>query len=324
MSSPKEMTPDKPADIFCSAIIPTIGRSSLTRAVESVLKQNIPGGDFEVLVINDSGIPLPGAGWQESDRVQIINTNRRERSVARNTGAAIAKGKYLHFLDDDDWLAPGAYQHLWKLSQSSSAKWLYGMTQLVDRQNNPLIQLRHNLHGNCFVQAISGEWIPLQSSLIERKTFMRIGGFNPLLTGPEDIELLRRILLEEEIAETPNLIAYVIMGGEGSTTDYDQHPRASRWARENILDAPDTYHRMRSSAVNLFWRGRMLRVYLTSAVWNLGHRRFFTAASRMILSIASILPAGTGMFSKDFWHAVSKPYASVTFEKGSREAQKAK
>jgi glycosyltransferase involved in cell wall biosynthesis len=305
--------------IFCSAIIPTVGRSTLSRAVESVLKQSIRHENFEVLVINDSGKPLPEADWQKSKNVQIINTNQRERSVARNTGAAIAKGHYLHFLDDDDWLAPGAYQHFFKLSQSDNAKWLYGMTQLVDRQHNPTIQLRHNLHGNCFVQAMSGEWIPLQASLIERKTFMRIGGFNPLLTGPEDIDLLRRILLDEGIAQTPNIVAYVIMGGEGSTTNYVQHPQASRWARESILDAPNAHYRMRSSAVSAFWRGRILRVYLTSVIWNLGHRRFFTAASRMFLSIASTLTTGTDLFAMDFWRAVSKPYASVTFDKGIQE-----
>lgn len=310
--------------MFCSTIIPTIGRSTLPRAVEGVLQQNILGEEFEILVINDTNDPLPEADWQKSDQVQVINTNQRERSVARNTGAAVAKGKYLHFLDDDDWLAPGAYQHFWELSQSNDAKWLYGITQLVDRQYNPTIQLKHNMVGNCFVQAMSGEWIPLQASLIERKTFLRIGGFNPLLTGPEDIDLLRRILLEEEIAETPNLIAHVIMGGEGSTTDYVQHPQKSRWAREIILDEPDSYHRMSMSAVNSFWRGRMLRVYLTSVLWNFGQRRFFTAASRTFLSFASILTSGTDMFSKDFWRAVSKPYASLTFEKGIQEAQNAK
>lgn len=315
----------KRQDIFCSAIIPTIGRSTLFRAVESVLQQNIPDREFEIIVINDSGAPLPETDWQQLERIQIVTTNQRERSVARNTGAAIAKGQYLHFLDDDDWLAPEAYLHLWELSQANqNAKWLYGITQLVDRQNNPLIQLRHNLQGNCFVQAMSGEWIPLQASIIERETFMRIGGFDPLLIGPEDIDLLRRILREEEIAETPNLIAHITMGGDGSTTDYDQHPRASRWARENSLDAPNAYQRMRLSAGDSFWRGRMLRVYLTSAVWNLSHRRFFTTANRLILSIYSILNAGTAVFSKDFWRAVLKPYASLTFAKGIKEAQKAK
>jgi glycosyltransferase involved in cell wall biosynthesis len=312
------------SDMFCSTVIPTVGRSSLVRAVESVFQQSIPVGEFEVLVINDSGNPLAEADWQKSGRVQVINTNRRERSVARNTGAAIARGQYLHFLDDDDWLAPGAYRHLWELSQSSDAKWLYGVTQLVDRKNNPLIQLRHGLQGNCFVQAMAGEWIPLQSSLVERKTFMRIGGFNPLLTGPEDIDLLRRVLLEEEVAETPNLIAHVIMGGEGSTTDYVRHPQASRQAREGILDAPNAHRKMRSSSISPFWRGRMLRVYLTSMVWNMQHRRLFTAASRIFISLSSIITAGRDIFSKNFWQAVSQPYASITFEKGTQDARSAK
>jgi len=287
-----------------------------------VLEQNISQHEFEILVINDSGMPLEKADWQNSKRVQIIHTNQRERSVARNTGAAIAKGTYLHFLDDDDWLAPEAYQHFWELHQNSNARWLYGMTQLVDRQDRPTIRLRHGLNGNCFVQAMAGEWIPLQASFIDRKTFLEIGGFNPLLSGPEDIDLLRRILRTEDICETPKLVAYVVMGGEGSTTDYVQHPQASRWAREMLLDSSNVHDRMRSSVVNSFWCGRMLRVYLTSAVWNLAHWRFFSAASRLWSSIFTVLHAGKGVLTKDFWRAVSKPYASLTFEHGIQESRR--
>lgn len=310
--------------MLCSAIIPTIGRYSVKQAVESVLMQNLPKGEFEVIVVNDSGNSLPEAAWQKSERVKIINTNKRERSVARNTGAAIARGKYLHFLDDDDWLAPDAYQHLWELSQSSHAKWLYGMTQLIDRQHRPLIQLRHDLHGNGFVQAMSGEWIPLQASWIERETFMRIGGFNPLLAGPEDIDLLRRLLLEAEIAETPNIVAHVIMAGEGSTTNHAHHPRSSRWARETILEITGAYNRMISSAVDSFWHGRISRVYLTSTMWNLQHWRPFTAMSRMLFFIAATLHGGISLFTMHFWQAVIHPYASITFEKGHQEAKRKK
>ena len=310
--------------VVCSAIIPTIGRSSVKQAVESVLMQKLPYGELEVIVVNDSGSSLLEAAWQKAGRVTIINTNKRERSVARNTGAAMARGKYLHFLDDDDWLAPDAYPHLWELSQSSHAKWLYGMTQLVDRQHRPLIQLRHNLYGNNFVQAMSGEWIPLQASWIEREMFMRIGGFNPLLAGPEDIDLLRRLLLDEEIAETPNMVACVIMGGEGSTTNHARHPHSSRRAREAILEATGAYRRMVSSAVNSFWRGRISRVYLTSTMWNLQHRRLFTAMGRMLFFIVATLQSGLSLFSKDFWQALIYPYASVTFEEGHQEAKRKK
>jgi glycosyltransferase involved in cell wall biosynthesis len=308
--------------MYCSIIIPTVGRSSLTRAVESVLQQRLPEEDFEVIVVNDSGKPLPEADWQTFEQVQVINTNKRERSVARNTGAAAAKGKYLHFLDDDDWVMPGAYQYLWKLSRTSNAKWLYGITQLVNRQEEPQIRLRHSLNGNCFVYVMSGEWIPLQSSWIERKTFMKVGGFNPLLAGPEDIDLLRRIVLEDEVAETPNLISQVIMGGEGTTTDYAHHSEASRWAREHILNAAGVQARMAASASSPSWKGRIFRVYMTSVVWNLKQRQFFTAMSRMYFSFLSLFQSGRSLFSKQFWSAVTKPYASLTFERGFQEVQK--
>jgi glycosyltransferase involved in cell wall biosynthesis len=310
--------------MLSSTIIPTIGRPSVARAVESVLTQGLPSDEFEVLVINDSGAPLPQADWQRSQSVRIIDTNKRERSVARNTGAAAARGKYLHFLDDDDCIVPGAYLHLKELARSSGAVWLYGITQLADRQDRATIQLRHNLYGNCFLQAMAGEWIPLQASWIERETFLKIGGFNPLLAGPEDIDLLRRILLQHDIAETPNLVARVIMAGDGSSTDYAAHPRMSRWARESILDQPGAYARMSSGARTAMWRGRMTRIYLTSAIWNIQQRRLFTALSRLSLSLACMLQSNVSMLTTDFWKSIRSPYASVTFENGQRMARKEK
>ena len=45
--------------MFCSTIIPTIGRPSLSRAVCSVLDQEFSHDDFEVIVVSDSRKPLP-------------------------------------------------------------------------------------------------------------------------------------------------------------------------------------------------------------------------------------------------------------------------
>ena len=306
--------------MFCSTIIPTVGRKSLSRAVESVLAQDVLSSEFEIIVVNDSGETLPYAEWQLCQQVQVINTFQRERSVARNTGAAVARGKYLHFLDDDDWLAPGALKHLWNLSQNCSAAWLYGETQLVDRQHHPLIHLRHRLSGTCFVQVMAGEWIPLQSSLIDAQMFFEVGGFNPHLSGPEDIDLLRRVALVSELAETPNLVATVVRGDEGSTTDYDQHAQTSRWAREQILEAPGTFAAMFSSANNPSWQGRIFRVYLTSMVWNIRHRRLFSATQRLLLALATLIASRSGTLSRGFWQALSRPYESETFKKGLEEA----
>lgn len=306
--------------MFCSTIIPTVGRSTLTRAVESILNQTFTADDFEVIVVNDSGQSLTRANWQRSERVQVINTNRRERSVARNTGAAIAKGRYLHFLDDDDWLAPDALQNLRTLVQTSDADWLYGGSQLVDRQGKSLLQLHHGLNGNCFIQVMAGEWVPLQASLIETKTFFSVGGFNPLISGPEDIDLLRRIALHGDIAETQAVVAYIVRGEDGSTTDYKHHPEMSRRARETILNSPDVFTRMCASASSSYWYGRIFRAYLTSLVWNLQHKRLLLAVSRGMFGLAGLALAGPHLLSSSFWRAVAKPHASETFSRGLQEA----
>lgn len=81
---------------------------------------------------------------------------------------------------------------------------------------------------------------------------------------------------------------------------------------------------MRSSAVNPFWRGRMASVHVTSRLWNMVNRRLFAGTSRLLHSMASVLTVGTNLFSRDFWRALIRPYNSITFERGIREAQMGK
>jgi glycosyltransferase involved in cell wall biosynthesis len=304
--------------MFSSTIIPTVGRDTLARAVNSVLSQSFDQDDFEVIVVNDSGKAFPRQDWQSAKHVRTIHTNRRERSVARNAGAAIARGEYLHFLDDDDWLFPDALCHFWQLSQNKNAAWLYGSSQLVERNGTELIQLHHKIQGNCFLQAMVGEWIPLQSSFIKAKNFHRLGGFLPLIAGPEDIDLLRRICLYGNIAGTSNLIASIERGAVGSTTKYDQHSELSRLAREQILDDPVAFHRMREVATSDYWLGRMLRIYFTSAIWNLQHKRPAIAASRLASGLVVMMLSHFRLASVNFWKACLTPYQSPTFARGIR------
>jgi hypothetical protein len=241
--------------------------------------------------------------------------------VARNTGAAVAKGRYLHFLDDDDWLFPDGLRHLWALAGTSDAAWLYGSTQLVDRQGAPIIRLRHGLKGNCFVHAMAGEWIPLQASLIDAKTFFTVGGFNTLISGPEDIDLLRRIALHGDIAETDRLVACIARGEDESTTDYSQHAKMRRWARELTLDSTGVFDRLHTSAGSSYLRGRILRVYLTSVIWNLQRRRLFAATGRALFGLASLALAGRHVFSASYWHALARSYENETYIRGFQEAR---
>lgn len=88
-----------------SVIMPAYNAASvITKAIDSVLKQKV---DLELIIINDhssDGLDKVIAPYLQDPRVHYIQ-NQVNRGVAfsRNRGVSLAKGKYVAFLDADDW-----------------------------------------------------------------------------------------------------------------------------------------------------------------------------------------------------------------------------
>jgi glycosyltransferase involved in cell wall biosynthesis len=302
--------------MFCSTIIPTIGRPTLKRAVESILNQDLHGANHEVIVVNDSGRPLPEEGWQKSNQVQVIHTNLRNRSVARNAGAAIATGQFLHFLDDDDWMMPGALKNLYDVATMSQAAWSYGAFRLISSAGKLIAEIYPREEGNCFLQMLFWEWLPLQASLISAEAFFTVGGFAhlpSLLGGFEDIDISREISRYYDMAYTPKVVACIRFGEKGSTTDYINMFQQNRQSREKAFEKPGTFSRLRASAnashtsVN-YWHGRIVYAYLASVKWNLKQKRLFIAMSRAAYAAAALTLSSNHIFSVHFWHGLLKPH----------------
>lgn len=302
------------SELFFSYIIPTIGRSSLDVAINSVLSQKLPQADFEIIVVNDSGHPLQRKGWHSSPRVRLINTNKCERSFARNSGAAIAKGKYLAFLDDDDWILPGALENFWKLAHKHpDAAWLYGGIRIVDEQGKALAEINSGLNGNCLSQILGGAWAPIQASLIRATAFFEIGGFNPFICGTEDEDLCRRSANYGEFANTPEVVACLFRGQNWNTsTNYLRAPEDTKYSRDLLLSKSGVFHRLRASADSSYWHGRILRVYLSTISWNLKKKRFFTALSRLVHSLVIIGLSVPYLLSREYWAGLRAHHAPET------------
>lgn len=303
--------------MLCSAIIPTVGRPTLARAVESVLSQPVPSGEFEVIVVNDSGRSLPAAAWQQSGRVRIVTTNQHNRSVARNTGAAVARGQYLHFLDDDDWMLPGAYATLAELAGKQPAAWLYGGFRLVDNAGNLIGDICPEEAGNCFLQVLAWEWIPLQASWIEAGAFFKVGGFAPLpelLGGCEDIHLSRVIAGGFAMARAGTLVTCIRFGEAGSTTNYANLFQQNRQSREKALSLPGAFQRLVASAnaarTPAYWQGRLIFYYLASLKWNLKQKHWLAAASRGTFALAGLALASRHCLSSAYWRGLTRPHVT--------------
>ncbi len=294
--------------MFCSIIIPTVGRPSLSESVESVLAQNFTEDYFEVVVVNDSGKPLSFEKWQESDKVRIITTQKRERCFARNTGAAIATGDYFCFLDDDDWLLPNTLNHFWLMVQASpEAKWFYGGVEFIDEEGKTLGHLNQGKSGNCFVEVMTETWIPIQASLINANAFFQVGGFDPDFVGTEDLNLLRHIALKFNLAHTPENVACMRRGCTRKTeTNYSIGWYTIALGRERLLTEKDALPRLLAAAGNSnLLRGYVLRNYIIATLFNLRRHhwsRSFSIATKGALSFFKSLKY---IFAQDYWRAIN-------------------
>jgi glycosyltransferase involved in cell wall biosynthesis len=291
--------------MFSSTIIASIGRASLSRAVESVLDQEFDQ-DFEVVVVNDSARPLAPAAWQQSPRVQVVDTQARERAVARNTGAAVARGTYLHFMDDDDWLLPCALQLARERSATAGdAVCLTGRTQVVDGTDRVWGELDFALDGNCAVRLLAGAYLLIGSYFVRSDAFFAAGGFDRSFGGSEDVHLPIRLALAGDFARIPAPIVAILRGLHWSTsTDYSKAVEENRLIRDAALDLPGAFGRLRASADSPYWKGRLVHAYGSSCLLSWRYRRPFKFLSRSLHASAVLLASGPALANGSFWRGV--------------------
>lgn len=99
-----------------SIIIPVYNvEDYLHVCLNSVLKQTYQ--DFEIICIDDastdSSLEILEYFTQKDSRIKILkNDSNMGPGVSRNRGLEVAQGKYVSFLDGDDWLSPNAFEIL--------------------------------------------------------------------------------------------------------------------------------------------------------------------------------------------------------------------
>lgn len=100
--------------MLVSVIIPTYRpKDYLWQTLDTLLGQTLAAGDFEVIIVLNG----PREDYEEriddyirrhkaEDRIRCIYSAQAGVSRARNLAIDEARGRYLSFVDDDDWLSP--------------------------------------------------------------------------------------------------------------------------------------------------------------------------------------------------------------------------
>jgi glycosyltransferase involved in cell wall biosynthesis len=155
--------------------------------------------DWEAILIDDGSTDGTGerlASWTERDkRIRLIRQHNQGLAKARNIGVSNATGKFLHFLDSDDWMLDDAYANMaTRLLEVPDIAGVYcGMT----------ICTEHGIIAKQYECPLT-EWVtfnrvaldnpfPIHSVLIRRDVLDVVGLFDETLQHCQDWDLWGRV-----------------------------------------------------------------------------------------------------------------------------------
>ncbi len=88
----------------------------LPKCVDSLLCQDLPPEEYEIILIDDGSPDRCGAICDEyaagHPHIKVIHRPNGGLSAARNTGIEVAQGQYVQFVDSDDYLEPNVLKFL--------------------------------------------------------------------------------------------------------------------------------------------------------------------------------------------------------------------
>lgn len=123
--------------VMISVIIPIYNvKEYLSKCLDSLKNQTYP--DFEALLVDDGSTDgsekICDEYAKEDNRFVVIHKQNSGVSDARNIALERAKGKYITFLDSDDWLEPNAYEVLYSHMEKHNPDVVFGVCERIYRQ----------------------------------------------------------------------------------------------------------------------------------------------------------------------------------------------
>lgn len=127
-----------------SVIVPVYNAELyLERCLQSILRQSYE--NLEIILVDDGSTDWSGKicdQYADSDnRVKVIHKANKGLVSARKTGINASLGKYIGFVDSDDYIEPNFYQHLYQALVKTDADFVNTgiIYEFVDKQKQKIV-----------------------------------------------------------------------------------------------------------------------------------------------------------------------------------------
>lgn len=214
--------------ITVSVIIPTYNRAkALQRCLDSLSIQTYKR--FEVLVCDDGSTDdteqIVGQFKNQLDITYYKNENFGGPAKPRNTGIQHATGKYLAFLDSDDWWTPEKLEKSVQALEAGADIVYHDLYRMLDGVRKPIFREKvktWSVKAPVFDDLLFNGNAISNSSVVVRSDFMKkIGGFSEdkQLIAAEDYDAWLGIArLTDKFVRLPSCLGYYTVGKDNLTS----------------------------------------------------------------------------------------------------------
>lgn len=254
-----------------SIIVPVYNVSKyLAKCLDSLLCQDLNLEEYEIIVVNDGSTDNSGEiAKQYEDKninIKVVRQENQGLSGARNTGIKLAKGKYIQFVDSDDYLEPNVLRTLVDKMESDNLDVLRFNYQNVNenyevyepyKEHKPYVDYRDEVcDGLTFLTERLGyacyAWQFVIKSSLLTKDYKNL--FKPGIYF-EDTEWTPRVLTQVKRVTSTDLMVYNYLLRQGSITNSATVEKRRKVLDDKLLLISSLKHQMYDKSDKRWYEG---------------------------------------------------------------------
>ena len=229
-----------------SIVIPVYNLEKyIQKCLDSVSNQTFT--KYEVIIVDDGSTDNTSkviAPYLRDPRFTLIRTPNRGVSSARNFGLAIVRGKYIVFLDGDDYWDKSFLEKSIRTLEKNKTDVCYSGFRVVDEYGN-VIKVQKNPHvKNPLLHFLKGDiWIQISGVVVRKKVLEKYDlKFREGCHHGQDMEFLYKLLAISTVSSTEEILYSYLKRHHSLSSGfklkhlhaYGAHIRALRFIQEKM------------------------------------------------------------------------------------------
>lgn len=279
----------------------------LRKCVNSLLHQDLPAEDYEIILVDDGSPDRCGDICDEYaskyGNIRVVHRKNGGLSAARNSGIEIAQGKYIQFVDSDDYLEPNVLKALVEKMETDNLDVLRFNYQNVNENyevfepnkvSKPFVDYRDEIcDGIAFLNERLGsacyvvQFMLKRELLQDKKNHFKEGIYF------EDTEWTPRILVEAKRVTSVPTMVYNYLVRQGSITK-SVDPRKRQKLLDDSLALIDAKKELMQEVPDKRWFEGMIAHSVVSIISTIA-KDYFSQRKKYLemLKVKNVFPLST-------------------------------